>query len=91
MPNINYFPTKVLVEVLSYLDLKTLTRCMRVGKSFKAITEHSAFDKIFFRTKASKLGEPINLDQLQINPIFRKLTYMSGFKIQDAHFLRRFV
>jgi hypothetical protein len=87
MRSLNDFPTKVLKEVFSYLDFETLTRCMRVNKSFKAITEHSAFDKIFFRTKAIKLGESIDLDQLQINPIFRKLTYMSGSEIQDAYFL----
>jgi hypothetical protein len=87
MPDINDFPNELLVEIFSHFDLKTLTRCMRVNKSFKAITEHSAFDKVFWRTKAVKLGEPINLDQLHVNPIFRKLTYICRKKIKDVYFL----
>jgi hypothetical protein len=87
MRDINNFPNELLVEVFSHFDLKTLTRCMRVNKSFKAITEHSAFDKVFFRTKVIKLGESINLDQLHINPIFYKLTYICRKKIKDVHFL----
>jgi len=61
---------------------------MRVSKLFKAITEHSTFDKIFFRTKAViKPGDRINLDELEINPALNQLSYTSRSKIKDANFL----
>jgi hypothetical protein len=85
MRDINDFPNELLVEVFSHFDLKTLTRCMRVNKSFRAITEHSAFDKVFFRTKAVKLGGSINLDQLRINPVFRKIHH--DCRSEYVHFL----
>jgi hypothetical protein len=78
-------PNELLVEIFSHFDLKTLTRCMRVNKSFEAITKHSAFDKVFFRTRAIKLGESINLDQLHVNPVFRKINY--SCRSEDVHFL----
>jgi hypothetical protein len=58
---------------------------MRVNKSFEAITKHSAFDKVFFRTRAIKLGESIDLDQLHVNPVFRKINY--SCRSEDVHFL----
>ncbi|KAH0342057.1 hypothetical protein KCU81_g5882, partial [Aureobasidium melanogenum] len=87
MPDINKFPNELMVETFSYLNLKDLTRCMRVSKSFKIITEHSAFDKIFFRTKVIKSEDPIDLDKLQINPALEQLSYTSRSKIEDAEFL----
>ncbi|KAH0363204.1 hypothetical protein KCU65_g7550, partial [Aureobasidium melanogenum] len=87
MPNINNLPNELMVEAFSYLDLKDLTRCMRINKSFKAITEHASFDKIFFRTKAIKAGDPIDFDKLKINPALDQLSYTSRSKIGDAEFL----
>lgn len=87
MPGINDLPNELMVEAFSYLDFKDLTRCMRVNKSFQTLTEHSSFDKIFFRTKPIKPGDPMNLDKLQINPAFDHLTYTSRSKIKDAEFL----
>lgn len=88
MPDINNFPNELIVEIFSHFDLKTLTRCMRVNKLFKAITEHSTFDKIFFRTKAViKPGDRINLDELQLNPALNQLSYTSLSKIKEANFL----
>ncbi|KAG9598371.1 hypothetical protein KCU77_g4398, partial [Aureobasidium melanogenum] len=60
---------------------------MRVNKFFKAITEHSAFDKIFYRTKVVMPDDPIDLDKLQINPIFRQLYYTCRSEINKATFL----
>lgn len=87
MPDINNFPNELMVETFLHLDLKDLIRCMRVNKSFKTITEHSAFDKIFFRTKVIKSGDPIDLDKLKINPALDQLSYTSRSKIGDAKFL----
>ena len=58
---------------------------MRVSKLFKAITDHTTFDKIFFRTKAVESG--IDFDKLQINPIFDSLHYTCRSKIKEALFL----
>ncbi|KAH0350307.1 hypothetical protein KCU83_g5004, partial [Aureobasidium melanogenum] len=88
MPDINNFPNEVMVETFTYLDLGSLTKCMRVNKSFKAITEHSAFDKIFFRTKAIQPGDPINHDKLQINPALNELSYTCRSSIKEARLLR---
>jgi hypothetical protein len=85
MSNIKDLPNELLVEMFSHLDLKTLARCMRVNKSFKAITEHSAFDKVFWRYKAIKLGDSINLDQLRVNPIFREIHY--NCHSEGVHFI----
>ncbi|CAD0085966.1 unnamed protein product [Aureobasidium mustum] len=87
MPEINDLPNELIVETFSYLELSDLIRCMRVNKCFKAIIEHSAFDKIFFRTKAIKFGDPINLDNLQLNPAFDPLHYTSRSKIDNTLFL----
>lgn len=87
MPDINNFPNELMVETFLHLDLKNLTRCMRVSKSFKTITEHSAFDKIFFRTKAIKPGDSIDLDKLQINPALDQLHYTCRSKIKEVTFL----
>lgn len=87
MSDINDFPNELIVEVFSYFDLETLTSCMRVSKLFKAITEHTTFDKIFFRTKAIKPEHPLNLDKLQINPVFNMIEYTSRQRIKSAHFL----
>lgn len=87
MPDLNDFPNELLVEVFSYFDLKTLTRCMRVSKLFKAITEHSTFDMISFRTKAVESGDHIDFDKLQINPIFNRLHYTCRSKIKEVWFL----
>lgn len=89
MPDINNFPNELIAEIFSYLDLETLTRCMVVNKSFKAFTEHSAFDKIFFRTKALKPEESINLDNIQINPIFNKISHACLSEMSDVYFLFR--
>jgi hypothetical protein len=86
MPDINDLPNELVVEIFSYHDLKTLTRCMRVNKSFRSITEHSAFDKVFFRTKVTKPGDSIDLERLQLNPIFDKIQYDCD-KLRDANFL----
>lgn len=88
MPDINDFPNELIVEIFSHFDLKTLTRCMRVNRLFKAITEHSTFDKIFFRTKVIiKPEDLINLDELQINPALDQLFYTCRSKINEANFL----
>jgi hypothetical protein len=87
MPDINDIPNELVVEIFSHHDLKTLIRCMRVNKLFKAITEHSTFDKIFFRTKAIEPEDPIDLAKLQVNPAFRRLHYTCRSKIKDACFL----
>lgn len=87
MPGINGLPNELMVETFSHLDFKDLTRCMRVNKSFKTVTKHSAFDKIFFRTKAIKPGDPIDLDKLQINPALNQLSYTCRSKIKEAKFL----
>jgi hypothetical protein len=87
MPDINDFPNELITEIFSHFDLKTLTRCIRVSKLFKAITEHSTFDKIFFRTKAIKHGDHFDLDKLQINPIFDMLHYTCRSGIKEAKFL----
>ncbi|KAG9650610.1 hypothetical protein KCU64_g9010, partial [Aureobasidium melanogenum] len=84
MPDINNLPNELMVETFSSLNLSGLTKCMRVNKSFKTITEHSAFDKIFFCTKAIRPGDPIDLDKLQINPALDQLSYTSRSKIIDA-------
>ncbi|KAH0283777.1 hypothetical protein M436DRAFT_35414 [Aureobasidium namibiae CBS 147.97] len=87
MPDLDDFPNELLVEFFSYFDLKTLTRCMRVSKLFKAITDHPTFDKIFFRTKITEPKDPINPDKIQINPIFSMIQYTSRQRIKSAHFL----
>jgi len=87
MPDINDLPTELMVETFSHLELGDLTRCMRSSKSFKAITEHSAFDKIFFRTTLPSLEDTLDLDKLQINPAFRSLSYTCRSKIEDTGFL----
>ncbi|THY11352.1 hypothetical protein D6D01_08941 [Aureobasidium pullulans] len=87
MPDINDLPTELMVETFSHLELDDLTRCMRSSKSFKAITEHSAFDKIFFRTKLPSLEDTFDPDKLQINPAFRSLGYTCRSKIEDTGFL----
>ncbi|KAG9676203.1 hypothetical protein KCU99_g4142, partial [Aureobasidium melanogenum] len=88
MYDINNLLIELVVETFSYLDLKDLVRCVRVNKFFKAITEHSAFDKIFFRTKVIKPGDPIDLDKLQINPALNELCYTCRSSIKEAQFLR---
>ncbi|KAG9551196.1 hypothetical protein KCU71_g7179, partial [Aureobasidium melanogenum] len=88
MPDINNLPIELVVETFSYLDLRDLVRCMRVNKFFKAITEHSAFDKIFFRTKVIKPRDPIDLDKLQISPALNELCYTCRSSIREAQFLR---
>ncbi|KAG9526742.1 hypothetical protein KCV07_g93, partial [Aureobasidium melanogenum] len=88
MSDINNLPIELVLETFSYLDLKDLVRCVRVNKFSKAITEHSAFDKIFFRTKVIKPGDPIDLDKLQINPALNELCYTCRYSIKEAQFLR---
>ncbi|THW54466.1 hypothetical protein D6D19_10717 [Aureobasidium pullulans] len=87
MPDINDLPTELMVETFSHLELDDLTRCMRSSKTFRAITEHSAFDKIFFRTTLPSLEDTLDLDKLQINPAFRSLSYICRSKIEDTGFL----
>ena len=87
MPDINDLPTELMVETFSHLELDDLTRCMRSSKTFKAITEHFAFDKIFFRTKLPSLEDTFDLDKLQINPAFRSLGYTCRSNIEDTGFL----
>lgn len=87
MSEINDLPNELMVETFSYLGLSDLIRCMRVSKHFKAITEHSAFDKIFFRTKTIKAGDFIDLDKIQVNPALDQLCYNSCSQIEDAVFL----
>lgn len=88
MPDINDLPTELMVETFSHLELGDLTRCMRSSKSFKAITEHFAFDKIFFRTKTILSNNLIDLDELEINPVLEGLAihYLCKHPIEDAEF-----
>ncbi|THY66927.1 hypothetical protein D6C95_10500, partial [Aureobasidium pullulans] len=86
MPDINDLPTELMVETFSHLELGDLTRCMRSSKTFKAITEHSAFDKIFFRTKTILSNDLIDLNELENNPVLERLTihYLCEHPIEDA-------
>ncbi|KAK6005428.1 hypothetical protein QM012_007070 [Aureobasidium pullulans] len=87
MSDINNLPNELMVETFAHLELNDLLRCMRVNKFFKTVTEHSAFDKMFFRTRFIKSSNPINFDELHVNPALDQLSYMCRCSIEDAVFL----
>jgi hypothetical protein len=60
---------------------------MRVNRWFRAITEHRTFDKILFRTDALKPENSIDLVNLQINPVFKKIVYDCQLFSRRARFL----
>lgn len=76
---------EMLFEILSCLDFFDLIRCSRVSKSFRALTEDSAFDKTLFRSKAVVTdASTITIYELRMNPAFERFTYQYKGKIEEA-------
>lgn len=71
--------------IFSHLDYFGLKRCTMVNKDFKAISEHSSFDKVSFRGPAPlPPGTTIVAKDVDIHPVLQEMSYECSPDIKHA-------